>query len=63
MEVQTRVVALAPEAPQYRLTLARLQLQAGNKAAARVELDKLAALGRPFSGQVEVGKLLKQLGG
>jgi len=63
VEMQTRVVALAPEAPQYRLTLARLQLQAGNRTAARAELDKLIALGESFSGQVEVGKLLEQLGG
>lgn len=63
VQLQTRVVALAPEAPQYRLTLARLQMQAGDKAAARAELDRLAKLGAAYNGQVEVGRLLKQLGG
>ena len=63
VELQARVVALAPEAPQYRLTLARLQLQAGDKAAARMELDRLAKLGKAYNGQAEVDRLLKQLGG
>lgn len=62
VDAQGRAVALAPDAPQYRLNLARLHIQVGNKAAARGELDKLAQLGSGYSGQAEVARLLKQLG-
>jgi putative PEP-CTERM system TPR-repeat lipoprotein len=62
VEAQSRAVALSPDAPQYRLSLARLQIQAGNKAAARTELDKLAQLGSGYSAQAEVARLIKQLG-
>ncbi len=62
VDVQSRAVALSPDAPQYRLNLARLQIQAGNKGAARGELDKLAQLGPGYSAQAEVARLLKQLG-
>lgn len=62
VEAQTRAVALSPDAPQYRLNLARLHIQAGNKAAARNELDKLAQLGAGYPAQAEVARLLKQLG-
>jgi len=60
IEVQTQAVAAAPEAHQFRLQLARLQLQAGDKAAARTELEKLAKLGSAFPRQGEVSELLKQ---
>ncbi|MBP6898850.1 MAG: PEP-CTERM system TPR-repeat protein PrsT [Burkholderiaceae bacterium] len=59
VEVQAKAVKLAPEAAQYRLQLARLQIQAGDKAAARGELQTLAALGAKFPRQAEVAELLK----
>ena len=62
VDAQSRAVALSPDAAQYRLNLARLQIQVGNKAAARGELDKLAALGPGYNGQAEVARLRKQLG-
>lgn len=62
IEVQGQAVAAAPEAPQFRLQLARLQLQAGDKTAARSELEKLAKLGPAFPRQAEVAELLKQAG-
>lgn len=62
VETQAKAVKLAPDAPQYRLQLARLQVQAGDKASARGELQTLAALGDKFPRQAEVAELLKSLG-
>ena len=63
LEVQTRVVKLAPDLPQFRLQLARLKLKSGDKAAARDELKQLAKLGERFPRQNEVAELLKSAGG
>lgn len=63
IEVQTQAVAAAPQAHQFRLQLARLHLQAGDKPSARTELDKLARLGAAFTNQAEVAELLKSTGG
>jgi putative PEP-CTERM system TPR-repeat lipoprotein len=62
VSTQTRAVALAPDVPGYRLSLAKLQIQAGNTAAARIELDKLATLGKAYAGQDEAAQLRKTLG-
>ena len=62
VDAQSRAVALSPDAPQYRLSLARLQIKAGNKSAAKTELERLQQLGTDFGAQPEVAKLLKQLG-
>ena len=59
IEVQAKAVAAAPQTPQFRLQLAKFQLQAGDKDAARGELDKLAALGDRFPRQAEVAQLRK----
>ena len=59
LEVQKRVVAMAPDAPSFRLNLAKMQLQAGDKPSARLELEKLAKLGAKFSSQAEVAQLMK----
>lgn len=48
-------------APALRLTLARLYLQAGDKSAARQELQSLAGLGSKFPEQREVSELLKSI--
>jgi putative PEP-CTERM system TPR-repeat lipoprotein len=58
VEAQKKAVALAPNAYFFRLNLARIYLRAGNKAAAKTELDALAKLGDKFPGQAEVKRLL-----
>jgi len=58
LEVQRRVVELAPQGHDFRLRLAKLYLQAGEGDKARVELDRLAKLGDKFHGQAEVSRLL-----
>jgi putative PEP-CTERM system TPR-repeat lipoprotein len=63
IEVQVQAVAAAPQAHQFRLQLAKLHLQAGDKAKARTELDTLAKLGTAFARQAEVAELLKAAGG
>lgn len=60
---QARAVELAPAQDDLRLSLARLQIQAGNKTAARAELDKLAARGTAYPRQDEVARLRTSLGG
>ena len=59
--VQVRAVAMAPAEHDWRLWLARLQLQTGNKAAAKAELDKLAALGPNYPQHSEVAGLRDSL--
>ena len=61
VELQKKVVALAPTNDGFRLDLAKLYLKAGNKGDARLELDKLAALGDKFAGHAEVTSLRKDL--
>jgi len=54
-------IALAPQAASIRLNLARALIKAGQKDAARRELDELDKLGDKFSGQSEVVQLRKAL--
>lgn len=61
VEVQKKALELAPTAHGLRLHMARLQLQAGDKAAARAELDTLAKLGDQFAQQNEVRELQAKL--
>ena len=61
IEVQKRALALAPDAYGMRLSLAKMYIQAGDKAAARAELDKLSKLDEKFAGQAEVIRLLATL--
>lgn len=58
---QQRALALAPEAAELRLALARLLIQSGNKPQAREELLRLAKLGQAFSQQDEVLRLTRSL--
>lgn len=62
IDLQKGVVAKAPSAPVYRLTLAKIYMQAGDRKQARVELEQLAKLGREFVGHDEVATMLKFLG-
>jgi len=57
IELQRRALGLAPDLSLHRLHLAQYLVKAGKKAEAKVELDKLAALGSRFPLQDEVKKL------
>jgi putative PEP-CTERM system TPR-repeat lipoprotein len=61
LEVQRKALELSPAAHGLRLTLARLYLDAGDKTAARRELDTLSALGAAFGQQTEVEALRSKL--
>jgi len=61
LDLQKKVVALAPDNDSFRLDLAKLYVKAGNKTDARIELDRLATLGKKFPGQAEVVSLRKDL--
>lgn len=58
---QTQAVALAPSEHGWRLSLAKLLLQSGNKPAAKAELDKLMVAGGAFAQQSEVTALRDSL--
>ncbi|MEJ6008023.1 XrtA/PEP-CTERM system TPR-repeat protein PrsT [Paucibacter sp. AS339] len=61
IEFQKRAVDLAPNGGGYRVGLARYYISAGQKSAAREELDRLAKLGPKFPQQGEVQELLSAL--
>lgn len=63
LEWQRKAIAAAAELtpPAYRIQLAKLLVKSGDKAAARVELEKLAYLGDKLPQQAEVAELLKSL--
>ncbi|MEO7114962.1 MAG: XrtA/PEP-CTERM system TPR-repeat protein PrsT, partial [Caldimonas sp.] len=61
LTIEQKVISLQPDHAPFRLNLAKLYIKTGDKAKARVELDQLAKLGDKFSGQAEVGELLKSL--
>lgn len=61
IEVQKKALAIAPEAHPLRLSLAKLYIRAGDKTAARAELDRLAKLEGKFPAQSEVSRLLATL--
>lgn len=62
VSTQKSAVAAAPQAHALRLTLARILLQAGERAKAKAELERLTALGDGFAQQAEVRQLLQSLG-
>lgn len=57
--LQKKNVERVPDDGGMRLNLARLHLQAGDKPQARVELERLAKLGKRFADHAEVSELLK----
>ena len=59
LDMQKQAVAAVPDAHSFRLQLAKLMLQAGDKTNARTELSALAALGSKFPRQAEVAELIK----
>ena len=62
VELQRKVVAQAPQAPAFRLTLAKIYLQSGDKQLARTELEQLLKLGKDFPGHDEAARLVKEAG-
>ena len=61
LELQTKVLALQPQNPVFKLNLAKIHLKGSKKDLAKKELDDLAKLGDKFGGQAEVAELLKGL--
>ena len=61
LEMQKKVVQLKPQVLEFKLNLAKIQIKAGNKDAARALLDELSAVGDRFSAQAEVDRLKKTL--
>ena len=62
IELQRKVVAQSPDEPAFRLTLAKIYLQSGDKNNARTELEALARLNREFPGRDEVAPLIQTIG-
>jgi len=58
---QRKALAKASNNASYRLRLAKLLIQTGDKAGARSELNTLAGLGDKFADHAEVQQLLKTL--
>ena len=61
VELQKKAMAKSPQDQGLRLTLAKIYLQTGDKAQARIELQTLAKLGDKFGAQAEVTKLMAAL--
>jgi len=61
IEIQRKAVDLQPQDPAYRLSLARMYVDAGDKGLARQELDWLTELGNKFARQDEVAQLKARL--
>ena len=61
IDIQKKALAITPDAHGMRLSLARMYIQAGDKPAARAELDRLAKLQGPNSQRPEAARLLKML--
>ncbi len=61
VETQKKAVSLAPQDNGLRFNLAKLLVQAGDKPAARVELQTLEKLGPRFPQQQQVEEMLKSV--
>jgi len=61
LSVQRQLVSDYTDQPAYRLNLAQILIQSGDKAGAKQELQGLAKLGNKFPQQARVTELLKSL--
>jgi putative PEP-CTERM system TPR-repeat lipoprotein len=61
LELLQKAAAQAPQAPGIRLNYAKALIKAGQKEAARKELDELGKLGDQFPAQAEVDQLRRGL--
>lgn len=60
LALQKTVVEMSPDEPEFRLSLARLLIQSGEKEPAREILNQLAKRGAAYPRQAEVGRLLEK---
>ncbi len=61
VELQKKAVQMQPQLLPLKLNLAKIQIKAGNKDAARTLLEELSAAGEKFTSQAEVDQLKKTL--
>ncbi|MBI5330823.1 MAG: PEP-CTERM system TPR-repeat protein PrsT [Betaproteobacteria bacterium] len=61
IETLRQAIAKLPGNPEVAWHLASAHIKAGDKTAARIELERLLASGRPFPRQTEARKLLETL--
>jgi Flp pilus assembly protein TadD len=61
VELLQKAASLAPQAPDFRLNLAKGLIKAGRKEDAKKELDELAKLGDKYPAHGEVAQLMKNL--
>ncbi|MBV8036295.1 XrtA/PEP-CTERM system TPR-repeat protein PrsT [Roseateles sp.] len=61
IRLQRQLVSDQPDQPAYRLNLAEILIQSGDKQSAKSELEGLARLGAKFPQQPKVAALLKTL--
>lgn len=61
LALQNQTLALQPHNAMFKLHLAKIHLQGGQKALARQELEALSQLGAKFAAQQEVAALLAAL--
>jgi len=61
LALQNKILALQPQNPLFKLNLAKIHMQGGQKSLARKELEALSQLGSKFSEQPEVAALLTTL--
>ena len=61
VELLQKASSLAPQAPDFRLDLAKGLIKAGRKEDAKKELDELAKLGDKYPAHGEVAHLMKNL--
>ncbi|MDR7270447.1 putative PEP-CTERM system TPR-repeat lipoprotein [Pelomonas saccharophila] len=61
ISTQRQLISDQPDQPAYKLNLAQILIQSGDKPAAKAELEGLAKLGKKFPQQAQVEALLKTL--
>jgi Flp pilus assembly protein TadD len=61
LALQNKILALQPQNPSFKLNLAKIHIQGGQKSLARKELEALSQLGSKFPEQSEVAALLTTL--
>ena len=61
LALQNKILALQPQNPLFKLNLAKIHIQGGQKLLARKELEALSQMGSKFPEQSEVAVLLTSL--
>lgn len=61
ISTQRQLISDLPDQPSYKLNLAQILIQSGDKTGARAELEGLAKMGKKFPQQPQVEALLKSL--